>query len=157
MPSLRVMLPSHGAKMSSLHPLHLMTVLHPVTSHLEPKSKHWICTSAAGHSPQIAQVPPSTAIKKVISILAALPITQLRLPFASSLSRASCHRSPTHRHHSLLPLFHAHRPFAQWHPRWQTSWPSFASRITYRYVNSRKNIKLVIKYLWIINFIMARL
>jgi hypothetical protein len=38
-PPRHVMLPSHGAKMSSLHPLHLLTTFHPITSSLEPKPK----------------------------------------------------------------------------------------------------------------------
>jgi hypothetical protein len=95
--------------------------------------------------------------KKVISILATLPTTQLRLHFAFSLARAAHHWSSTRCHHSLSPPSHAHRPLAQWHLRWWTSWPSFTSRTIYRHVNLGKNIKLVINYLWIINFIMARL
>jgi hypothetical protein len=36
----RVVFPSHGAKTSSLPPLHLLVVLCSVTSPREPKSKH---------------------------------------------------------------------------------------------------------------------
>jgi hypothetical protein len=48
--------------------------------------------------------------KKIISILATLPITQPHLHFAFSLAKAPCHRNSTHRRHSLSPLYHAHRP-----------------------------------------------
>jgi hypothetical protein len=51
--------------------------------------------------------------KNVISILPTLPITQLHLYFVSSLARAQCHRSSTHRHCSLSPTSHAHHPSAQ--------------------------------------------
>jgi hypothetical protein len=55
--------------------------------------------------------------KKIISILATLPITQPRLYFASSLSRAPRHRSSTRRRRSVSPLSYAHHPSAQRHPR----------------------------------------
>jgi hypothetical protein len=55
--------------------------------------------------------------KKIISILATLPITQLCLYFASSLARAPRHRSSTRRRHSLSLLSHAHHPSAQQHPQ----------------------------------------
>jgi hypothetical protein len=58
-----VTLPFHGAKTSSLHPFHLLVTLRPVTSHLEPKLKHWIRTIAADHPPQTTRLSPSTAIK----------------------------------------------------------------------------------------------
>jgi hypothetical protein len=51
----------------------------------------------------------------IISILATLPTTQPHLHFASSLARASLHRSSTRRHGSLSPLSHAHRSLAQGH------------------------------------------
>jgi hypothetical protein len=95
--------------------------------------------------------------KKIISILVTLPTTQLRLHFAFSLARAAHHWSSTRCHHSLSSPSHAHRPLEQRHPWWWTSWPSFTSRTIYRHVNSGKNVKLVINYLWIINFIMAKL
>jgi hypothetical protein len=76
--------------------------------------------------------------KKVISTLATLPTIQPHLYFASSLARAPCHQSSTYRCHSLSPSSHVHRPSAQWHPWWWTSWPSFTSRITYWHVNSHK-------------------
>jgi hypothetical protein len=41
-----------------------------------------------------------------------------------------------HYHHSLLSLSHAHRPFAQWHPRWWINRSFFASQTVYQYVNS---------------------
>jgi hypothetical protein len=78
--------------------------------------------------------------KKVISIFVTLPITQSRLYFASSLARASCHRSFTHRHCFLSPSFHVHHPSAQQHLRWWTSQPSFAFWISYQHVNSYKKI-----------------
>jgi hypothetical protein len=40
MPQHRVALPSHEAKMNSLPPLHLLAMLHHVTSPLKPKSKY---------------------------------------------------------------------------------------------------------------------
>jgi hypothetical protein len=74
--------------------------------------------------------------KKVISILPTLPITQPHLHFASSLARASHHRSSTRRHRSLSLSSHAHHLSAQRHPRWWTSRPSFASWTAYQHVNS---------------------
>jgi hypothetical protein len=62
--------------------------------------------------------------KKIISTLVTLPTTKLHLHFASSLARAPHHRSSTRHHRSLSLLSHAHRPSTQWHPRWQTRWPS---------------------------------
>jgi hypothetical protein len=56
--------------------------------------------------------------KKTISILITLPTTQLHLNFGSSIARASRHQSPTSCRRSLSLPSHAHRPFAQWHPRW---------------------------------------
>jgi hypothetical protein len=113
---------------------------------------HHHCRPPSPDSP----TPTLHCYKNVISTLATLPTTQPRLHFASSLVRAPRHRSSTHHRRSLSPLSHAHRSSAR-HPQWRTSRPSFASRTAYRYVNSRKNIKLVINYLWIIFFIMARL
>jgi hypothetical protein len=58
-----VIVPSHETKMSSLPPLHLPTMLHPIVLPLKLKLKHWIHTTAAGHPPQTAQLPLSTTIK----------------------------------------------------------------------------------------------
>jgi hypothetical protein len=77
-------------------------------------------------------------VKKVISTLTTLPITQPCLYFTSSLARAPHHQSSTHR--SLLSSPHAHYPSAQWHPQWWISWHFFAFQTVYRYVNSRKKI-----------------
>jgi hypothetical protein len=78
--------------------------------------------------------------KKVILTLTILPTSLLHLHFDSFWARAAHHQSSTCRCRSLSPLFHAHRPSVQWHPRWWTSRPSFASWTAYRYVNSRKKI-----------------
>jgi hypothetical protein len=51
--------------------------------------------------------------KKIISTLITHLTTQSHLYFASSLARAPHHRSSIHRHHSLSPLSHAHRPSTQ--------------------------------------------
>jgi hypothetical protein len=53
-PSHRVTLPFYGAKTTSLPPLHLSVTLQPVASPLEPKPKHLIRTTAAGHPPRTA-------------------------------------------------------------------------------------------------------
>jgi hypothetical protein len=65
--------------------------------------------------------------KKVISTLATLSITQPCLHFASSLARAPHDRSSTCHHRYLSLSAHAQHRFAQWHPWWWTSWPSFTS------------------------------
>jgi hypothetical protein len=65
--------------------------------------------------------------KKIISTLNTLPITQSCLCFASFLARVSCHQSSTCCHCFLSLLSHVYRPSTQWHPRWWTSRPSFAS------------------------------
>jgi hypothetical protein len=59
--------------------------------------------------------------KNVISTLVTLPTTQLHLYFASSLTRALCHRSSTRRCYSLLSSSHVHHPSTQWHSWWWTS------------------------------------
>jgi hypothetical protein len=125
----RITLPSHWAKMSSLHSLYLSVTLCPVAYPLEPILKYWICNTATSH-----------CYKKIISILTTLFITQPRLYFASSLARAPHHRSFTHRCRSLSSLSHAHHSSIQQHPRWRTSWPFFTFWITYRHVNLRKKI-----------------
>jgi hypothetical protein len=63
MPSCRVMLPFHRAKMRSLPLLHHLVTLRSTVSPLEPKQKYWICTSTVGHPPQTARLPLFTAIK----------------------------------------------------------------------------------------------
>jgi hypothetical protein len=78
--------------------------------------------------------------KKIISILATLPITQSHLYFASSLARVHCHQSSTRRRCSLSPSSHAHRSSTQRYPRWWISRLSFASWITYQHVHSCKKI-----------------
>jgi hypothetical protein len=78
--------------------------------------------------------------KHVISTFATLHITQLCLHFASSLASASRHRRSIHRRHSLSPPSHVHHPSIQRHPRWRTSWSTFAPRTTYQYVNLHKKI-----------------
>jgi hypothetical protein len=60
--------------------------------------------------------------------------------FASSLARTSRHWSSICRRYSLSPPSHAHRPSAQWHPWWQTSWLSFAFRTANRHINLYKKI-----------------
>jgi hypothetical protein len=81
------------------------------------------------HKPPSVDRPTHTlyCYKKGISILITLPITQSRLYFASSLARASRHRSSTHRHCSLLSLSHTQCSSTQRHLRWWISWLSFAS------------------------------
>jgi hypothetical protein len=66
--------------------------------------------------------------KKVIPTLATPLTTQSCLYFASSLTRAPCHRSSSPYHRSLSLPAHAHRPSTQWHTWWWTSRPSFTSR-----------------------------
>jgi hypothetical protein len=97
-------------------------------------------TTVIGYPPRTFQLPPLHCCKKSISILATLLTTQSCLHLTSFLARAPCYQSSTHHHCSLSPLSQVHRPFAQWHPRWQTSQPFFASWITYRHVNSHKKI-----------------
>jgi hypothetical protein len=46
-----VMLPSHGAKMSSLAPLFLSAKLRPVASSFKSKPKHWIHTTTLATLP----------------------------------------------------------------------------------------------------------
>jgi hypothetical protein len=65
-----VVLPFHRVKMSLLSSLHLSAMLRPVASSLEPKLKHWICTTSASHPPRTVshpprtvRLPPSTTIK----------------------------------------------------------------------------------------------
>jgi hypothetical protein len=58
-------------------------------------------------------IPTLHCYKKIISTLATVPTTQLRLHFASFLSRAPCHHSSTHRRRSISPLSRAHHPSTQ--------------------------------------------
>jgi hypothetical protein len=84
--------------------------------------------------------------KKVISTLPTLLISQLCLYFASSLARVPRYRSFTRHHSSFSLSSHAHSPSAQWHQRWWTSRPHFASRATYWHVNSRKKYFKILQY-----------
>jgi hypothetical protein len=122
-PPCLVTLPSHGVKTSSLPPLHLPIIFHHVVSPLKlktealnPHHRRWP-PSLDSPTPTLHGQPDSHhhCYKKVISIFVTLPITQSRLYFASSLARASCHRSFTHRHCFLSPSFHVHHPSAQQH------------------------------------------
>jgi hypothetical protein len=98
-----VTLPSYGANTSSLLPLNLLvTLLH---------HRRW--TPSSDRQPSTLHY-----YKKVFSTLATLPITQPCIYFASSLARASHHRSSTCRRRSLSPLSYIYRPSAQWHPQW---------------------------------------
>jgi hypothetical protein len=128
--------------MSSLPSLHLSATLRSITSPLEPKPRHCIHTTAACHPPRTVKTPTLYCYKKIISTLVTLHTTQPHLQFASSLGRASLHRSSTRCRCSLSLSSHVHRPSAQWHSRWWTSWLSFSSRTVYRHVNSHKNIFL---------------
>jgi hypothetical protein len=149
-PSRHVTLLSHGAKMNSLHSLYLLTTLRPVASptrsEIEVLNLHHHRWPPSLNSP----TPTHHCYKKIISILINFPTTQPRLYFASSLTKAPRHQSSTHHKRSLSPSFYVHRPSTQWNIRWWTSRPFFTYRIGYHHVNSRKNIKLVINYLWII-------
>jgi hypothetical protein len=86
----------------------------PSRAEIEPLNLHHHCQPPFPDS----LTPTLYYYKKVISILSTLSTTQLCLYFASSLARASRHRSSTHHHLSLSPSSNAHRPSAQWHPRW---------------------------------------
>jgi hypothetical protein len=136
-PMCHITLPSHEVKTNSLSPLHLPVTLRSVASPLELKLKHWIYITS--RPPSLEHSTPTIhCYKKVISILVTLPITQPRLYFASSLTRASQHRSSTRCRRSISPPSHVHHFSIQWHSRWWTNWSSFTSRIIYQYVNSHK-------------------
>jgi hypothetical protein len=140
-PLYRVTLSFHWTKTSSLSLFYLSVMLHLVASPFEPKSKHWIYTITAGHSPQTVWLPPSTAIKLSSQPWSlSRPTTQPYIYFAFTLAIVSRHRSSTCRCHFLSSLSDAYRPSTQWLSHWRTSQPSFASRITYRYVNLCKKI-----------------
>jgi hypothetical protein len=64
MPPCCVTLPSHWAKTSSLPPLHFSATFCPVASPLNPKLKHWICTTAIDYPRWTTRLPSSTAIKR---------------------------------------------------------------------------------------------
>jgi hypothetical protein len=81
--------------------------------------------------------------KNIISTLATLPTTQPRLHFASSITRASRHRSSTYRRRPLSLLSHTYRPSTQWHSQWWTSRPVFASRTT---IGMWIHIENILKY-----------
>jgi hypothetical protein len=94
------------------------------------------------HRPPSPDHPTPTlhCYKNVISTLITFITTQLHLHFISSLTRAPCHQSFTRRYRSFSLPSHNHRPSTQRHLWWQTSRPSFTSRITYWHKNSRKKI-----------------
>jgi hypothetical protein len=112
MPPHRATLPFHGVKMSSLPPLYLSAILHPVTSHLEPKPKHYIHTITANHPPWTTRLPSSTYIKMSSQSWPLSPPLNRISIFSSSLARASCHQSSTRCLRSLSPSFHIHHPSA---------------------------------------------
>jgi hypothetical protein len=118
---LRVTVPSHWAKMSSLPSLHLSATLCPAALSLESKLKHWI----RGLPSSDRLTPTIHWYKKIISILVTLSTTQPCFYFTSSIVRAPRHRSSTRRHHSLSLLSYTYHPFAQRHTRWWTSCLSF--------------------------------
>jgi hypothetical protein len=137
-PPRHVTLPSYGVKTSSLPPLHVLEMFRPVTSPLEPKLKHWIRTTAAGDSPQIAELPPSTTIKMLPQ---PCPLSHHSTASPFYLPRQST--TPSDLHSSLVFSFTAiqrHRPSAQRHTWWWISQLYFASWTTYRHVNSCKKI-----------------
>jgi hypothetical protein len=63
MPLCRVTLSFHVVQMSSLPSLYLPATLHPITSSLEPKSKHLIHTIVTGYPLRTIRLPPFTDIK----------------------------------------------------------------------------------------------
>jgi hypothetical protein len=79
--SRRVTLLSHGAKMSSLHLLHLPTTLYPIASpsraETEALNLHHLHWPTSSDSPTFTH----HCYKKVISILVTLSITQPHPPF----------------------------------------------------------------------------
>jgi hypothetical protein len=101
-PPLRVTLLYHGAKMSSLSLLHLLTTFHPVAS---PQ------TEIKALNPHYHR--RSTFSDRPTPTLATLIITQLRLHFTSSLSKTPCHQSSTRRRRSFSPPSNIHRSFTQ--------------------------------------------
>jgi hypothetical protein len=134
----RVTLPFDGAKMNSLPPLHLPAMLYPVAFPLESKLKNWIHTTTAGHSPRIVRLSPSTSIKGHLN-LDHSSHHSIVSPFCLLTSPGTM---PSELHPPLsfpfTALSHAHHSSAQWHSWWQTSWPLFTSRTSYRHVNLRK-------------------
>jgi hypothetical protein len=134
-PLCRVALRSHGAKTSSLLPLHLPATLRPVaSSRVETEALNLHHRRRPPSSDR--STPTLHSYKNVISTLVTLPTTQARLHFASSLARASHHWSSTRHRHSLLLSSHAHRLSAQRHPRWRTSRIFFTSLTAY-WLNKR--------------------
>jgi hypothetical protein len=131
----RVALRSHGAKTSSLLPLHLPATLCPVvSSRVETEALNLHHRRRPPSSDR--STPTLHSYKNVISTLVTLSTTQARLHFASSLARASHHWSSTRHRHSLLLSSHAHRLSAQRHPRWRTSRIFFTSLTAY-WLNKR--------------------
>jgi hypothetical protein len=119
----------------ALFPLHLLAMIRLVAFPLESKPKHWIHITVVDHSLWTARLPLSIVIKKVISTLSTIFITQPCLSFATSLAKAQHHRSSTCRHHSLSLPPHSYCPAAQWDPQWRTSRLFFASQTTYWHAN----------------------
>jgi hypothetical protein len=117
----------HGVKMSSLHPLHPLTMLRPVA--FPSRAKTETLNMHHRRQPPSPERPTLTlhCYKKVILILITLLTTQPHLHFAYSLARAPRHRSFTRRHRFLSPPSHVHHPSAQRHPWWWTNRPFFAS------------------------------
>jgi hypothetical protein len=140
MPSHRVTLPSHWAETSSLPLLHVPAMLRLLPPHSWAKTETLNTHHRRRSSSPDRPTPTLHCYKKVILTLTILPTSLLHLHFDSFWARAAHHQSSTCRCRSLSPLFHAHRPSVQWHPRWWTSRPSFASWTAYWYVNSRKKI-----------------
>jgi hypothetical protein len=95
----------HRVKMSSLHPLHLLTMLRPVAFPSQAKTE--TLNMHHRHRPPSSNSPTLTlhCYKKVILILITLRTTQPHLHFSYSLVRAPRHRSFT----CAIVSFH-HRP-----------------------------------------------
>jgi hypothetical protein len=113
-PPHRVTFSFHGVKTSSVPPLHLSAMLHPVAtaSSSGNVSSRWLPSRAKikalnpHHRRRHLSLDCPTFIlhcyKNVISTLTTLSNTQLCRYFDSSLARAACHQSSTCRRHSLF-------------------------------------------------------
>jgi hypothetical protein len=105
-PLRRVTLHSHRAKTNSLHPLHLLATLCPVASTLESKPKHWFYTTATSHSPQTAQLTPSTAIKNSSHPWSLSPplnhVSILHSPYSQSTTSSELQSPPSFPFTSIL-------------------------------------------------------
>jgi hypothetical protein len=107
-------------------------------SPLEPKLKHWIHTTTTGHPLWTVRLPNFIAVKCHLNFDHSL-YNSTTSPFC--LPNQSTVLSELH----LPPSFSftaipRHRPSVQRYSRCRTSRPSFASRTTYRHVNSHKRI-----------------